>query len=468
MELSLKSPKETYCLAVTLALGFFYCGYSTGIFNPLAEPILTEVFKLDREKDKTTIIFYQGAFNSVFSIGCVVGVLSLGLLADIFGRVPLLYFFEVFSIVNSFVYRIENLNAILLARFLTGVIVGTAPLGGIITSELLPNNISGFGNALSYLIGTASMLLAFITQNIFSRDTLVRNYKELLMACSIVSLVRIILLKIFLKSDTPHFLYQTSHDDHAAFENLKTCYECVYDEADAKKAAEEALLTFGKNRQNKTGTGSLEFKHLLQPGIRLRFLSGCFLATAQQICGIDCFIFYSTDLFNKLLHIGKSITVYVGVANLIGAILAIFMIGRLGRKFNFVWGCLIQAVSLYLMLAAIQTKAEWLISLSIMGYITAFAIGLGGSYQAYICEILPPIGIGIVQGIQFSWTVLMGQFLPLLNEKYGPMAMLLSFAVICSLLFIGLAWLTVETKGKREKEIADKFESESLVLFDFS
>ena len=200
----------------------------------------------------------------------------------------------------------------------------------------------------------------------------------------------------------------------------------------------------------------------------MRLFSGCFLAFAQQLCGINFFIYYSTAIFDSINGSGKTMTLVIGIANFLGGFIAMALVSRFGRKFNIVWACLLQAISLGVLLIGIQTKQFILLASAACVYITAFAIGLGGTYTAYLCEILPPSGVGLAVAIQWILTSAIAQGTPILNKTFGQFPLLSFFAAACIVLFFGLASWIIETKDKKEQQIIEKFRSSKFLPFDFS
>ena len=460
---TLKSPGVTRFLAVVLALARFYEGYCVAIFNPLTDPLLTEVFQLDKTADAQLIDHYHGAFYAMFALGAMTGVVCVGFFANKIGRVPLLFLGEALSLANSFLYLVKNVQVIIAARFLSGLVAGMAQVAGIILAELLPKRIGGYGNALGYVILTTGMLTAYTTQNFMTKSLIVEYYKELLIATSSVSFIRVIILMVLLRTDTPRFLYISSPVKHVAHGKIKQCYSHIYAEHDLDAATEKCVEYFeGQGERNKVAFAQLFSKHL-----RIRLLSGCFLAFGHQCCGINFLVFYSTKIFDDLSGSGKSITLVIGVANFLGAILSTYLIGKLGRKFDIVWGCLMQTICLFTLLLGIELQSSWLMAVSTSGYILGFAVGFGGSYTAYLCEILPPIGVSTAMTLQWILTAAVGQFCPKLSTAYGAKAVLFGFALTSLVLFFGTSLLLIETRAKTEKEVIEQFEHGHLRFFDF-
>ena len=292
---------------------------------------------------------------------------------------------------------------------------------------------------------------------------MVEYWRELLCVTIFSSTIRLLLLPMFVKTDTPKYLYLSSKTEEEAYEKISYCFSFIYQKNYIDQATSEAIKTFNNQKQSNTVT----FNSLFSKKFRLRLFSGSFLAFAQQMCGINFLIFYSTAIFDEISQNGKTMTLVIGLANFFGGFGAVYLIGKFGRKYNFVYGCFVQAAALGLLLIGIKIAYFPLVAGAVCAYIFAFAIGLGGSYSAYICEILPPAGVGFAMTIQWILTAIIGFSVPSLGSTFGQTKILTFFAVFCVLLTVGLAIWTIETKDKSEQEIVDKFESGNLKFLDF-
>ena len=140
-------------------------------------------------------------------------------------------------------------------------------------------------------------------------------------------------------------------------------------------------------------------------------------------------------------------TLVIGLSNFLGGFIAMALIGRKGRKFNFVWGSLVQSACLFLLVIGTKLKFFPLLAAAACGYIIAFAVGLGGSYSAYLCEILPPVGVGVAMTVQWVLTAMVGQFTPTISTWLGESAVLMIFGAVCFVLFVTLSYI-INRKGR--------------------
>jgi len=94
-------------------------------------------------------------------------------------------------------------------------------------------------------------------------------------------------------------------------------------------------------------------------------------------------------------------------------------------------------------------------------YILSFSLGMGGTSYPYVAEILPPIGVGVVQGVQWIFTGAVGLLTPILRDPdvLGILPLMSFFTCVCVASFFLLDYLIIETKGKSSKQIASDYET---------
>lgn len=55
----------------------------------------------------------------------------------------------------------------------------------------------------------------------------------------------------------------------------------------------------------------------------------------------------------------------------------------------------------------------------VLVYMVAFGCGLGCAMYAYIPEILPPAGVGLVLMFEYLWITSAGKLIPIMVDKYS-------------------------------------------------
>lgn len=464
MELKQLSKCRNYGIALVLGSGGFYFGYFLACFNPLFMPMLVGAFGYDETKDKSLLNTYNGLTTMFFCLGAASGTLLSGYLSDKFGRRPILYLGEVIALASGVPYLFENVGALFVGRYMSGLVAGVnSSMFSVIMAELLPNQICGFGNSFAYLVITFGILLSYLTQNIFSYGTIVKYWRIILLWPLVISVVRLALFPFFIRTDTPKYVYSSIRDKQAARDRVKAVMLTIYDAQDSEKATATVVALFNKQES----AGPVSFLSLFRAKYRSRNLSGCSVAFFQQLSGIVFIVFYSTDLFNSFKQgSGKTLTLIVGISNFAGSILTIYLIGKMGRKFNLIAGIFFQGVAWFLLLIGFQVGALWLLIVGSCLYMVSFSVGLGGTETAYISEVLPPIGVGFALAVHWLLNAVIGILIPILVQSLGPSALMGFFGVVSILGVFALDFLLIETKGKSEETIIAEFENKKYRCFD--
>lgn len=459
---SQRTNSKQYILSLLLGCGGFYFGYGVGIFNPLGDIMLKQVYGFESDKD---VELYSGLLNTFFSVGALAGVMVSGNLVDRFGRRPSMIATDIVVMACAGLYLIKNINVVLAARFLSGVLSGLySSIGPVMMVELLPNSVCGFGNAFGYTFLTFAILVAYCTPYVFSPE-MMRDYCTYLLAFpSFIGALKFFLTPMLLRTDTPKFIYQSEPDKTIAREKVISAYGKIYDAEVAEAVADETINNFDKAGES-AGEGATQ-DSVFAPAMRLRLISGVFVCFAQQVSGINFLIFYSTELFKELGK-DKVMTIVIGLANFGGSFIATAVISRLGRKFNIVVGSLFQGVGMLLLFIGFQMKEFSLLAAAVVIYMLAFAIGLGGSQMAYLSEILTPKGISFACGMQWIMTAAIAQSLLTLKSLFGATALILFFTVACFIFTITLDYLMIETKGKSNETVAKEFQERRYRFFNF-
>lgn len=93
---------------------------------------------------------------------------------------------------------------------------------------------------------------------------------------------------------------------------------------------------------------------------------------------------------------------------------------------------------------------------SVVFYMVSFALGPGGTMPLYCAEIIPPVGMGISNALQWLAAFLVAYLVPLLKDV--SIYIILSFFVVCNILSYFFTILTcIETKGLTEAEIIETY-----------
>ena len=200
---------SNYARMVILATGAWHFGFYTTCMNSMEKPIIEGVLGYDAQKDPQSVNTLYGMVNFLYAIGALVGTYLGGKLADKYGRRFVFYMTIITDIVNIIPMMIAHTAPLLISRFLLGFVTGMSScIYNVILAELLPNKLCGFGGSLAIFFLTLGIIFANVCQNIWEYNTLVANWRWLLVYPIILEITRLILFPIFFKTDTPRFLYE--------------------------------------------------------------------------------------------------------------------------------------------------------------------------------------------------------------------------------------------------------------------
>lgn len=466
MELKQLSKLKNHSTALLLGSGGFYFGYYVAIFNPLFFPMLTGSFGYDKTKDENLLNTYFGLVNLFFCLGAMIGVLVSGYLSDKFGRRPILYSGEIIALIGLVPSIFAHIAPLLISRIINGVVTGiNSSMFSVIMAEMLPNKVCGFGNSFSYMAITIGILMAYLTLNIFSFDTL-RDYWRIFVLWPLaVSVTRLVLFPFLIRSETQKYVFNKYSDKgrEECFKKVLEVNAMIYETQSAELVTKDMIEVFEKQKLS----GNVTLKKLLSKEYRKRLFSGALVSYVQQFAGISFLIFYSTVIFDEIKDgYGKTMGLMIGISNFVGSILTIYLIQKKGRKFNLVTGAAINVVSLIILLIGYSTSTLWLLILACIVFMLSFAVGLGGTLTAYISEVLPPLGVGISLSLLWFLNGLLGFVLPPLIKQIGAPPIIAFLAGITFINIFILDCFLIETKGKTEAMVIDEFRNRKYKFMD--
>ncbi|MEG2819186.1 MAG: sugar porter family MFS transporter, partial [Muribaculaceae bacterium] len=211
--------------------------------------------------------------------------------------------------------------------------------------------------------------------------------------------------------------------------------------------------------------GKSDWRLLLKPGIFRAVIIGVFIAILGQFMGVNAVLYYGPKIFEDAgLSGGDSLyyQVLIGAVNMLTAVLAMFIIDRVGRKMLVYYGVSGMILSL-LLIAFYFIKGEALgisstfLLVFFLFYIFSCAISICAVVWVLLSEMYPTKVRGLAMSIAgfalWIGTFLIGQLTPWLLETLTPAGTFILFAVMC-LPYIFIMWKYVpETSGKSLEEI---------------
>ena len=205
-----------------------------------------------------------------------------------------------------------------------------------------------------------------------------------------------------------------------------------------------------------------KFSELFKGKIGKVVFLGSMLAFFQQITGINVVINYAPGILGNLGIAGSNPllqTIYIGAANLLFTVIALWLCDKFGRKTLLLWGCAGLVVSLgYITYAfSIPNPSEVGILVAIVAYIAFFALSLSPLMFVVTSEMYPSYirgtAMALSTGISWACAFLCVQFYPWMESTLGTNVAFGIFAVLCLAAGLFIKFCIPETKGKSLEEI---------------
>ena len=363
----------------------------------------------------------KGLVASALMIGCLIGALTGGSLSDKFGRRPLMMASAALLAVSAAGCSMLSSGAAALVafRFIGGLGVGvlSAVIPAYIT-EIAPEKMRGTLVSLYQLFVVIGILAAY-TANYFLAGS-AGGWRYMLGFPLAFAFVDIVLL-LFLP-ESPVWLEQ----------------------------------------RNRTRRSDAKLSELFHGKIARVVFLGCMLAFFQQITGINVVINYAPGILGKVGIAGSDPmlqTVFVGAANLLFTVIALWLCDKFGRKTLLVSGCAGLVLSLgYLTYAfSIDAPSNIGILVAILAYIAFFALSLSPLMFVVTSEMYPShirgTAMALSTGISWVCAFLVVQFYPWMESTLGANVTFGIFCALCLLAGLFIHFFIPETKGKKLEDI---------------
>jgi MFS transporter, SP family, galactose:H+ symporter len=435
-------PRKLLFWALAASTAGFVFGYQLGVISGALLLI---------RRDLGLSSFEQGLLVSIMPLGAMAGGLLTVRLGDALGRRQTLILDAIVFIVGIVLSVVAQGYALLLiGRAIVGLGVGsvssTVPL---YLSEIAPPALRGRLVTIQQIMITLGILVSYCVDLIFAGSGSWR-------AMFAVGLLPagILLVGMLRSPETPAWL-----DAHGDEERAREVVLQVAGEDEAPRLLED-IRRMSEQQRRQLPARQLLTSEAARPALIL----GISLAAIQQFSGINTIVSYAPRIMQETgLNVSHSIlySVIIGALNVVVTVAAIRLVDRRGRRplmLGSLAGMLVALVLLGLTFElSLGSAGSWLALVCILGYVAAFATGLGPVYWVLIAEISPPSGRAA--GASVSTTVVwlsnflvVLAFLPVASAiGTGPTFWL--FAGVCA---IGLWFVNryvPETKGRSFTEV---------------
>ena len=461
-----------YTRAIMVALLNYFPGYYNGIMNPMGNILASRIFKFEKQSE---VDAFLGNVNLYFCLGAAISFFLVGPLTDFVGRVRLVLLVGLTAVLITLGYSVESVLMFYVVRTVSGVVTGL--LAGVVPvclSELFPSAVTGVAGCFCYFSGVSFMMLGWLTPFIFDKneDKMAENYKLIFVLPAAFGLLHFVLMLFLFRFgtlDSPnYFLKKIKLTGQKQKEELKKKLEgwlsCVYVREDVQTIIDEkieAQLQQQIQAQKQGEKGSREgYGALFTARYRFRFMVVVLINICQQLSGINFLVFFSTQLFDQISNNGKAMTLVIGASNVLGGVVGILTISRFGRRFNLIYGVLVQIAGFSLLIVGYLYKLNIVSIIAVLSYMISFAVGLGGTMPIFCAEILPAAGVGIGGSLQWVFASFVGKFVPVFNSLVGPLWVIVFFIgmMVGTVLFMNYA--CIETSGLSMQEVEKVYRGE--------
>ena len=434
-----------YILGISFisALGGYLFGFDFAVISG-ALPFLRNAFHLSS--------WWEGFLTGSLALGCIVGCLIAGKLADKYGRRPCMMVASIIFAFSSLGMAISPGLAIFVAmRFMAGIGVGMASmLSPLYIAEISPANIRGRNVAINQLtIGLGVLITNFVNYLLAGNGPDVWRWM-----CGLGVVPSLLFLTgTFVLPESPRWLFTHGKQQQA----IK-----ILNKIGSADFATSTLLDI-EHTANKqvANTFSAVFAKAVRPAV----LIGITLAVFQQFCGINVVFNYTSNIFKS---VGASLdsqlfeTVAISIVNILFTLLAMWQVDKLGRRPLMLTGALGLAV-VYLLLAMAlkeQSTSIW-VSVLVLIAIGLYATSLAPVTWVLISEIFPNNIRGMASSVAVvslwaAYFILVFTF-PVLAEHLGTYGPFYLYSAIC---FGGYLFIRVkvkETKGQTLEALETSF-----------
>lgn len=421
-------------------------------------------------------IFYEQFFNitgndlmiglatSIALAGCMIGALTVGILADKFGRKPLLIASASIFLISSIgTGAFNSIGLFLFARFISGIAIGCASgLSPMYIAEISPSSIRGKLVTINQLTIVIGILAAQIVNwRIAGTHELQWNicsgWRWMFWSAAFPSFVFLCLS--FLIPESPRWHAVNGRTQEAA---------AIFKKINGNISTDEVLSsTEGNEKSSNSGFGAT-LKILSGKSFRKVLFLGCFIAFFQQWCGTNVIFNYAQEIFqnagydidNTYINI-----VITGIANLVFTIVALFCVERLGRRFLMLLGASGLAI-IYCILGCsyhFHWEGQFMVILCVLA-IACYAMTLGPVTWVLISEIFPnrvrAVAVAIATFFLWIGSFSLTMSFPMLNTALGTSGTFWIYSTICLVAFLIFIKSLPETKGKSLEQLEEELTGE--------
>ncbi|MBB4034403.1 sugar porter (SP) family MFS transporter [Dysgonomonas hofstadii] len=392
-----------------------------------------------------------GMVTGSMMLGCLIGALFTGSLAERFGRKKIMIFAAISFIISALGCALSNSLAMLTAfRILTGITVGSiSVVGPMYISEVAPAKKRGTLVSFNQLAITIGILLAYFLDYLLV-DLGDQSWRYMLGIPAVFAVLFLIFLIISFP-ESPRWLLK---------QGKKELSLTIFEKIEGGIPEELSELKISNNN-----TTSISIKDLFRGKTGKIVFIGTLIAVFQQITGINAVLIFAPDILKSAGVGGETAlqqSMLVGLVNFLMTIVAIRLVDKKGRKTLLLSGAIGMTIALsFLTYQFTQPdRNSTLVLIALLLYIAFFAASFAPVMWVIISEIYPAdikgLAMSFSTAVSWVFTFITVYTAPLIRSNWGDYALFAIYALFSVLAFIFVKRYIPETKGKTLEQIQEE------------
>ncbi|KAK8152464.1 general substrate transporter [Phyllosticta citrichinensis] len=442
-------------VCITAASGFLLFGYDQGIMSGIiSEPLFLEDFPLMDSNYKDGAI--QALVVAIYEVGCLLGSFFVIAYGDKLGRRKSVLIGTVWMLIGTAIQAsATTMGQLIVGRIVTGLGNGmnTSSIP-VWQSEMAPPKIRGFLVLFEGALITGGIMVSYWINYGFWFITQYGSFQWRFPIAFQAVFGFLLIIGVLAYPESPRWLLKHNKDT-SALQIMAHLRDTSVDDVELLAEIDEM-----KKINAITGGKKLTVKEFFSKGPemnRWRALIAFSSQAFQQIGGLNLVTYYATTVFEDSLgfdaELSRLMTGCLGTEFFIAALVALFVVDRLGRRRLMLWGAMGMAASLLIVGACLSAGTKppaYVATVFIFVYNSFFALGWLGVTWLYPAEITPiriraeANGLSTSANWIFNYAVV--QLAPIMINK---IAWETYFVFMCfNFAFIPIVYYTfVETNG---------------------
>lgn len=446
-----------YFICLVSALGGLLFGYDWVVIGG-AKPFYELYFGIAGSPSS------QGLAMTIALLGCMIGAMVCGSLADRIGRKRLLIVSALIFLFSSLATgAFSDFHSFLVARFFGGIGIGVASgLSPMYIAEVAPARVRGKLVSLNQMTIVLGILGAQITNwliadpipdgstpaSILASWNGQMAWRWMFWAAAVPSVLFLVLA--FFIPESPRWLALKGKDSGA---------HAILTHIGSEAYADAELVSVKSANAADAQQGGLRM--LFSRPFHRVLLLGIVIAVFQQWCGTNVIFNYAQEIFQSAgYEIGDVLfnIVVTGVANVVFTIVAIFTVDRLGRRALMLIGAG-GLCAIYLILGVcyyFHVTGFFMIVLVVLA-IACYAMTLGPCTWVLISELFPnrvrAVAVATCTFALWVGSSTLTYTFPLLNTALGSYGTFWIYSAVCLCGLLFFVCRLPETKGKSLEEL---------------